>query len=272
MRRLLFPFNSALLGVSVPTGIVLNLALMAPPALANCSDMIGRLEYFQPAMERLFQQLQDRTDYPWGTSRPYGTWNGDRITLTPEFDTLDGTQKRQVIQLLRLGYGENPALHDLLTPEEWERPGIGALSPYKVFGDDGRLIHTAYDGCTPVQMLTERDRFEYYYNALPWEPDTDQRARFEDLYNGGEPFWRTLNFPLAATEERSLRIRFWETVGYDKANQDWWIAWVPEHGYFEINVPTPYDAGVLDTFWQVAPEQYRYAVLASDGTPLEIPD
>ena len=247
------------------TAIATNL-LVTAPAFANCADTVGSLEYFQPAMERLWQQLQTQTDYPWGDARPYSELTGDRIVLTFAFDTLDGNQKDQVINLL---HGpDNGGLYSLLSPEEQARPGLGALPPYRIFTHDGRLVYAAYDGCTPVQMLTERDRYNYYYNALPYNSDTGVRASFEDLRNAGQPFWRKVEFPISAEEERSVRLSFWNAVGYAKVRQDWWIAWVPEAGYFEINVPKDYDPAELERFWRVSTIQYPYRIVATDGTEL----
>ncbi|MGF1520741.1 MAG: hypothetical protein ACFBSF_00290 [Leptolyngbyaceae cyanobacterium] len=240
--------------------------LIAIPAAANCADTVGSLEYFQPAMERLWQQLQTQTDYPWGTERPYGELVGDRIVLTPAFDDLEGEQKDQVIDLLQAH--DQGGLYSLLTEEEKARPGIGALSPYEIYTHDGRLVTTAYDGCTPVRLLTERARYSYYYNRLPFDPDTGARATFEDLRNAGQPFWRNVQFPISAEEERAVRFSFWSAVGADKESQGWWIAWVPEEGYFEINVPQDYNPAELQRFWRVSTIQYPYRIVATDGTEL----
>jgi hypothetical protein len=218
-------------------------------------------------MERLWQQLQAETTYPWGTARPYGELEGDRIGLTPAFDDLTGQQKQQVLDLLFSGYGEEN-LYSLLTPAEREQPGAGALSPYQVFTHNGKLVYAPYDGCTPVQMLTEGDRYRYYYTRLPNDPNTNRSASIEDLRNAGTPFWRNVQVAISATDERALRQRFWETVGYDKFEQNWWIAWVPETGYFEINVPEDYDTAALQRFWQVAPARYRFTLMTNTGTPL----
>ncbi|MEM9003031.1 MAG: phosphoribosylaminoimidazolesuccinocarboxamide synthase [Cyanobacteria bacterium P01_F01_bin.86] len=245
------------------TAIATNL-LITVPVFANCADTVGSLEYFQPAMERHWQQLQTQTDYPWGAERPYGELMDDRIVLTAAFDTLEGNQKDQAIDLLwRAGNG---GLHGLLTPEEKARPGLGALPPYRIFTHDGRLVHAAYDGCTPVQMLTERDRYDYYYNRLPYDFETGDQASFEDLRNAGQPFWRTVQFPIAAAEESAIRLSFWNAVGYAKVDQGWWIAWVPEQGHFEVNVSADYDPADLQRFWRVAPIDYRYVVVTTDGT------
>lgn len=246
------------------TTIAINL-LMAAPAFANCNDTVGRLEYFQPAMERLWQQLQTQTDYPWGVVRPYGELLGNRIVLTPAFATLNGEQKNQVIDLVQ-GMDAG-GLYGLLTEEERSQPGIGALPPYELFTHDDRLVTTAYDGCTPVRLLTERARYAYYYNRLP-SMDNGVRAAFEDLRNAGQPFWRNVQFPITAEAERATRLSFWNAVGYDKEQQGWWIAWVPEAGYFEITVPEDYSSAELQKFWRVSSTQYTYRITAEDGTEL----
>ena len=55
-------------------------------------------------------------------------------------------------------------------------------------------------------------------------------------------------------------------MGYDKANQGWWISWVPEIGRFEINVANRDELSQLNSFWAIAPNQYSYQVLLKDGT------
>lgn len=99
-------------------------------------------------------------------------------------------------------------------------------------------------------------------------PNTNRSASIEDLRNAGTPFWCNVQFSISAMNERALRQRLWETVGYDKADQNWWIAWVPEAGHFEIDVPEDYDIAALQQFWQVAPERYRYTVMSVNGTIL----
>jgi hypothetical protein len=61
---------------------------------------------------------------------------------------------------------------------------------------------------------------------------------------------------------------FWSKMGYSQTNNGMWIAWVPEHGYFEINVPNNYNIKQLGQFLRSAPDKYRYIVLSSDGSLL----
>ncbi|MBW4523144.1 MAG: hypothetical protein KME16_26185 [Scytolyngbya sp. HA4215-MV1] len=253
-------WRSSLLSIGVTV-------IFSLPVQANCADFISELEDVQPAMERLWQQVQQQTTYPWGQARPYAQLGEGRITLTPIFDRLTGTQKRQVLAQLRL---ENWAV-ELLTPEEaakirkvYSNAIPAAMSPYQVFASDGRAVSMPYDGCTRLTLLTERDRFSWYTNRPV------ATATPETLRNAGTPSWRKVKFAIAPAPEKTIRLKFWQTVGYDKYPLGWWIAWVPEQGQFEITVATnqPYQ-NTLQKFWQVAPRQYRYQVITTEGTMLE---
>lgn len=228
--------------------------LVATKAQANCADSIASLELVQPVMERYFQQLQQKSQFPWGKAQPYGKLSGDRMTLTPQFDALTGTQKKQVLDLLRLDYNSN--WFSLLSEQEQglalKNPGIVALSPYLVFASDDRLISYPYDGCTRLTLLTEFNRYQLEVGYSRSLPD------------------RQIRFFLSPIQEKSVKKKFWQAVGYKQGDLQW-IAWVPERGYFEINV---YKDAVnryqnrLNKFWRVAPRKYRYVVLDQNGNLL----
>ena len=144
--------------------LVLGTALLlrTKSAHANCADTIGTLAYFQPAMARNWNKLQKQTQFPWGNISVFDSLNQKTIQLKPSFNQLSGEQKRQVIKALKVG-----ELYSELTPEEQKQPGIGAVDPYEIKDSDGRLIYTAYDGCTSLTLLTERKRYSYFYNRRP---------------------------------------------------------------------------------------------------------
>ena len=149
---------------------------------------------------------------------------------------------------------------------------MGTLSPYQVYANDGQLISAPYDGCTRMTLLTERDRFSYYYHTLIFRgriPKGQKSVTPEMLRNAGQPFWRSVRFPISDAEEQSTRLRFWEAVGYDRAKKGWWIAWIPEQGHFEINLPLKDGGDRLEKFWTVAPRKYKYAVVTADGTLIQ---
>jgi hypothetical protein len=246
--------------------IAFGMVWVALPVSANCADRIASLEVVEPPMQRLWKNLQQQTQFPWGTAQPYQKMTEGKIELSAAFEPLTGVQKQQVLELLKLGYGNN--WFELLTPLEQQAalnyPGMGALSPYEVVGSDSRTISMPYDGCTRMTLLTEKDRFSWYYNRSPRESAQAQAL----LRNSGRPPWRKVRFEIAPAIEKDIRLKFWRSVGFAKANQGWWIAWVPELGHFEINVPQPYNPKNLLAFWRIASTQYRYRVVATDGTPL----
>ncbi len=242
-RRQLTPASAATL-LSL-----LGLLALATPARANCGDPIAAQNLVQPALERHWQQLQQQQSYPWGTVRPFGTLSGDRITLTADFDGLDGAAKRQVIEALRLG--TNPDWLSLLSPAEQQAaaadPGLGAIAPHTVVAQDGRLLSYAYDGCTRPLLLTEFARYQQGWVGRTLPP-------------------RTVRFPIDAATELAVRRSFWQAAAPHRADVRW-IAWVPEQGFFEITVAgTPGAVRSLDAFWKVAPRQFRYVVLEEGGS------
>lgn len=232
------------------------------PTWANCAGTTGSVEWHQSVMVEHFQQLQARETHPWGTAQVYEQLDDGQVLLTAAFETLNGAQKQDAISTL-LNYD----FRDYLTPEEYEQkftePGIGP-TPYDVVASDDRLLSAAYDGCTRFTLLTERDRFSWYYNTRGRSQPYDLPDPL--LRNVGNPDWRQVNFPIAAADERAVRLGFWNSVGY--ANADWWIAWVPENGVFEVNVPGNFDYGRLQRYWQVADQDYTYVVVREDGTTL----
>ena len=54
-------------------------------------------------------------------------------------------------------------------------------------------------------------------------------------------------------------------IGFDRTFEGCWIAWVPEHQYFEMNVPTNHNQKLLERFQQLAASRYSYMVVADDG-------
>lgn len=249
------------LGWLVPVAASVHLAVAIAPAQANCAMSVGSAEPYQLVMQRRWRELQQAPTYPWGQVRPYSTFVGERMTLTPAFEQLMGSQKQQVITTLLT----TPPF-DQLTPAEQEAmQQVGGPPPYRVYASDGRLVSAPYDGCTRPTLLTERDRYSWYFNSQGRDAPPDLTP--DGLRNAGRPSWRVVRVPITAEQERHTRLRFWQAVGWNATN--WWIAWVPETGYFELNVPVGYNPAQLERFWRVAPRQQRYVVVANDGTVLQ---
>lgn len=242
------------------------------PALANCSDRPASTDWYGPVMGEHFETLQSQTTYPWGDGRVFDRIDGNQLILSAVFDTLTGADKLQVIDSL-----QSFEFTDYLTPEELQskyegegREGIGTW-PYDIVTSDGRRVLEVYDGCTQRVLLTEHDRFDLYYtryyNAVG--RDTSQGH----LRNAGAPSWRQVSFPIDATAELLVRTGFWNTIGYEHStgfDDLWWIAWVPEQGHFEVNVPENFDYDLLQRYWEVADRDYTYVVIREDGTQLGV--
>ncbi len=222
-------------------GTTISMLAIAESAIANCADYVISLDDAQPKVQKRWEDLQKMEVYPWGRTQIYQELKGDRITLASSFDQLRNGQKQAALNLLQLG-----------------------SYPHQVYASDGRLLSAVYDGCTRFNLLTERDRFSWYYNAIGrYFP---QKFPKKDLRNAGRPDWRRVKVEISEAEELAIRLLFWQKMGYAQSQSGLWIAWVPEHGYFEVNVPVGYDLKKLGKFWGVAPRKFRYMVLAADGT------
>jgi hypothetical protein len=253
-------------GLVILSIFAIEISISTPPVLANCADRVASLELVEPVMKRLWERLQHQKQYPWGQDNPYQQIHGNRIDLNENFDRLTGKQKQQVLSVLKLDYNSN--WFNLLDRSQQQaalhNPEIGAMSPYQVFASDGRILSTPYDGCTRMTLLTERERFGWYH----LQASSSTGANSLLLRNVGYPQWRKVKFPIDAGQEKVVRQKFWQSVGFNQANKGWWIAWVPEQGYFEINLPTESPLTQLQRFWQIAPSQYHYVVVNNDGTLL----
>ncbi len=234
----------------------LNLIVAILPAKANCSEQIATSEVIRNAVKRRFEELQKQQIYPWGKIRPYDKISGNNIILTSAFDQLTGIQKKQVISEVLL-YN--------LTEEERNAGVYIGIPPHSVYASDGRIVSYVYDGCTSFTPLTEKERYSAYLNDF-----SNKRLNIEEESRNILPSSgitaRKIRFPITARKEKKIRLLFWKTIGYSQEKNGWWIAWVPEHGYFEINLPHNYNKKLLEKFLGIAPRQYRYVLVDDDGT------
>ena len=217
--------------------------LIAKPALADCPGSGRPTEAVNQMVLQRLNSIKDDRSYFFG--QPIlDSIEGHRLVLTPAFDRFTGPDKRQVLNTLQLD---------------------GSI--YEVYTADGRLLSThPYDGCiSRPALLTERDRYGWYLNRQP--VDLPRSELSEALRNAGQPSWRTVTKSISVQQERQIRLQFWQTVGYSRYNQGWWIGWVPEGGYFEITVANADDLRQANSFIDGASQDYRYVVIAKDGTP-----
>ncbi len=235
----------SLLRALMPLVILTTAAILpSPVAQANCPGFGRPPAEVDSEVSQRWQQLQaDDTNF-WGTTKMFAAIDDQRITLTTAFDRLTGPQKQQVLSALDLD-GSN----------------------YAVYTAAGRLVSAQYDGCTRTSLMTERDRFGWHLTRPPIENASLPKLT-EQLRNANNPSWRQVNQSINTTDEQQIRLKFWQTVGYEQYSRGWWIAWVPEGGYFEVTVSNAGDWMQLKPLLPRIMGQYRYTVLASDGTPL----
>ncbi|MBW4443347.1 MAG: hypothetical protein KME10_19315 [Plectolyngbya sp. WJT66-NPBG17] len=227
----------------LPVIIAATCVTIAAPdsAQANCAGFVRPPEIVNPEVKQRAIQLKTDPNQFFG-KKMLDTIADRRITLTPAFDRLTGLEKQQVLNTLQLGG-----------------------STVEVYAANGRLVSAQYDGCTRKYLLTERDLYSWYVNRPPIQAPLPMLR--DALRNAGEPSWRKINQSIHPEDERRARFKFWQTVGYDKAKLGWWIAWVPEGGYFEVNVRTADDVSKLKPYFETAYRQHRYVVVLTDGTP-----
>jgi hypothetical protein len=212
------------------------------PAQANCPGFVRPPEIVNPEVkQRALQLKNDSNQVFW--QKMLDVITDRRITLSSAFDRATGADKQQLLNTLQLNG-----------------------STVEVYAADGRLVSAQYDGCTREYLLTERDRYSWYLKRPPVQMPLPMLR--DALRNSGQPSWRKVNHSIHPEDERRARFKFWETVGYDKAKLGWWIAWVPEGGYFEVTVRNGDDVTQLKPYLETAFRQYRYVLLTSNGMPL----
>lgn len=220
--------------IAVSTGVL----AFQTPAQA-CPSVMMEHPALQRAMQTYFEKLKQS---PWEKVFPFDRIEGERIYLSSQFDKLSGHQKKQVLSLLLLDYGEFSPLLKLLKPTEEQtvRQKQGSMLPYWVYTADGRVVSVPYNACNRMTVLTEYERSRLAFLGLKVP--------------------RTQRYPMSRWQQEYVKKLFWSSVGYENAG-DYWIAWVPEKGHFEVDVPSRNHNQTLEPFWNVAPNYYRYMVV-----------
>ncbi len=203
-------------------------------AYGACESVFLNTPETRQIYTRYFNQLKAKK---WENIYAFSRFNPTGIYMTRAFDRIDAEKKRSLLALLLLDYGEYTQLAPLL-------PRIkkmeGSMFPYSVYGADGRILSVPYNPCNRLITLTEYERSRLQFLGI--------KSVRRNIY------------PLSTQRVEAVKKIFWNSVGYEKSG-DYWIAWVPERGYFEINVPSLNHEKVLADFWKKAPSRYKYAVL-----------
>lgn len=225
--------------IILPLCLIICAVLAAAAPTLACDQPLLDHRPLQPAMSRYFAKL---TRTPWEGVYPFGRLEGKRIYMSPAFDRLEARQKKSVLSLLLLEYGDYVSLLPLLPSPQRQavENSSGAMVPYEVYSADGRLVSLPYNGCRRLTLLTEYER---------------SRIGFLGLTRG-----RIQRYPMSNWQQERIKKLFWQSVGYKRAGA-YWIAWVPESGHFEIDVPSLNHSHILGRFWQQAPDYYNYVIV-----------
>lgn len=221
---------------------LLSFCLMVPSAQAACESQFIESEAMQKAYTTYFEKLKAEK---WEGILAFDRMSYQKIYMTPKFDKLKADAKKRILSLLLLDYGEYLQLNPLLSIEA-RRELKGSMLPYAVYTADGRILSAAYNPCNRLITLTEYER-----SRLPFLGINIQRVQ---------------RYPMAPSIQEGIEKIFWKTVGYEQAGE-YWIEWVPEKGYFEIDVPSLNHNAVLEAFWKQIPNPYRYLIV-DRGTPI----
>ncbi len=219
----------------------LIICTMAPAAQGACESQFLSTPAMQQAFAQYFAKLKAQK---WEGIVAFDRLQNQKIYMTPRFDKLQAEAKKRILGLLLLDYGEYVQLLPLL-PEGDRRTLQGSMLPYTVYAADGRVLSAAYNPCNRLTTLTEYER-----SRLPFLGINIQRVQ---------------RFPMGAALQARTKKLFWSILGYEQAG-DYWIEWVPEKGFFEIDVPSRNHNQYLETFWESMPTAYRYLVV-DRGTP-----
>ncbi len=208
-------------------------------AVLACDETLLDRTLFDRAMKTYLSKLKQNS---WEGVKPFGQLKGDRIYLTTAFNQLSATKKRRVLSLLLLDYGEYSPLIHLMNPKYRFQTSkqTGSMLPYWVYTSEGRVVSLPYNACNRMTVLTEYERSRLSFLGLKLK--------------------RVQRYPMSRWQQENIKKLFWNAVGYEQAG-DYWIAWVPEKGRFEIDVPSKNHAQILNDFWKVAPQYYRYDVI-----------
>lgn len=208
----------------------------ATAAQAACESQFINHAPLKSAFQQYFEKLKAQK---WEGVEAFSHISYQKIYMKPAFDKLKAEAKRRVLSLLLLDYGEYTQLLPLLDAGSLKSLN-GSMFPYAVYTADGRILSAAYNPCNRLITLTEYER-----SRLPFLGVNIQRVQ---------------RFPLSPEIQEDIEKRFWKAVGYDNAG-DYWIEWVPEAGYFEIDVPSRNHNALLQDFWKSVPRAYRYLVV-----------
>lgn len=217
-------------------GMHLTLAFLV--LLGNCSESyIG----FDTAAKYAPPGLAALKAGPEGAF--YDRIEGDRLFTTAAFDRQPPARKKAILEA---GY---LALWEAIPKAERDdlRENNGAIANPTIIVDPiGRQLYrdtpcsSAYVSLTEHQRVTNRYSISYSYSQME-RPETHK-----------------LKLDLDKVKQGFHGVMSWKPA--------YFINWVPEGGFFEIDVPDRAAVKKLAGYWPKAPRGYRYEVRLNDGT------
>lgn len=207
----------------------------AQVAQANCSERCIPLEEVDALQAQAIAKHQAGPEGAWLAGYREGF-----VTTTEAFAALPPAQRRALFRGWAFAYRE--AMSPEARRAEEENNYMG--SPIELRDHLGRFSYALSACHGEFTSLTEHQRYQQGF-AL-WT--IAERKNTHPLPAG---------IRMASVKQRFHRVMSWKP--------EYFIAWVPEGGFFEINLEREAELAKLRAFWPVAPRGVRYEVLLNDG-------
>lgn len=212
---------------------------LAAPAHANCAETYIELAAIAPALARGAAALEAGPD---GTY--FDRLEGDKLYVSQAFELLPPQRKAGLVR------DASATLWGAIPQADRERfMGVGQVAHgVKVVDPLGRTLYQHTPCFGSFTTLTEHQRFLAMFSF----GEHDETA------------WRVQTHPLPkGIDMKALRRRF---VAAGARGPGFYLGWVPEGGFFEIDLPARAHVRRLAAFWRHAPRGHRYDVRLNDGT------
>lgn len=209
--------------------------LGAQVAWANCSERCIPLEEVDALQAQAIAKHQEGPERDWLAGYAKGV-----VRTTEAFAALPPAQRRILLGTWAYAY------HEAMSPaqRESERENSYIGSPIEVRDHLGRFSHASTACHGDFTALTEHQRHVQGFSL--WT--ISERTHTHPL---------PARIRMATVKQRFHRVMSWRPA--------YFIAWVPEGGFFEINLEREAELAKLRAFWPVAPRGVRYEVLLNEG-------
>ena len=215
-------------------------ALLPAPAFANCAETTIDLQVVAPWITSAVAKLKAGPD-----GACFDRLAGSDLYLTAAFERLSPARKKALIDdAEKLFWREIPEK----VGDQQRDSGAIAL-PVRFVDALGRELYVTTPCFGDFLQLTEHQRYLAMF-SFGESNETTYRKQVHPLPKG--------------LSLKQVRGRFHGVMSWKPA---YYITWVPEGGFFEIDLPKD-ERRKLAAFWPKAPRGYRYDVRTNDGTLL----